>query len=101
MGTLQLVADASRANIPLTRNEVHDSNGEGNASRAIQSEAGAYQPSMPSSVASSGLNFTQFMKEAPLQFSKRRMTADQAQGPITDRANSSKRQRLIRKKEHN
>ena len=102
MGTLQLVADSSRANIPLTRNEVHDSTGGGSkAAHANHSEDGAYQPSMPSSVASSGLNFTQFMKEAPLQFAKRRMTVDQASGPITDRANSSKRQRLIRKKEHN
>ena len=67
---------------------------------------------MPSSVAStnnqgggaSGLNFAQFMKEAPLNFTKRRMTADQA-APITERANSTqsmtllpKKQRLIRKK---
>ena len=49
MNAVSLVAEASRAN-PLTRNEAqsHASNGQ--------------NPSMPSSVASSGLNFTQFMQ---------------------------------------
>ena len=105
--TLQIVADAGRANIPLTRNEIHGAstsmmhNHPGHASNG--------QQSMPSSVASSGLNFNQFMREVPLQqFTKRRMTADEA-GPMTDRAGSSghtqllpKKQRLIRKKDsHN
>lgn len=54
MGTLQLVADSSRGNIPLTRNEIHETHAD--------------QPSVPSSAASSGLNFTQFMREAPMQF---------------------------------
>ena len=107
MGTLQLVAESGRAMIPLTRNEVHHNGG---STSVASHRVDARHPSMPSSVASSGgLNFTQFMKEAPLQFTKRRMTAaDQAPGagPVSDRANSAsqacllpKKQRLIRKKD--
>lgn len=75
-------AESSRARNDIHMSSVHES-GKG------MHHVSNGQSLPTSSVASSGINFSMFMKEVPLQsFTKRRMTADEA-GPLTERANSS------------